>query len=117
MAIGIHPAGEMWCGGPLSSNGTKAFCNDGGWGQKASVFESRVLAFDANDLVAVRRGQKKTWDVRPYANWRLPDIERNFCWEIVASTFDPDSARLFTVVRDSSHVERGSRIEVYKVGK
>ena len=30
-----------------------------------------VWAYDANDLVAVKGGQKNPWDVKPYAHWIL----------------------------------------------
>jgi hypothetical protein len=30
-----------------------------------------VWAYDAGDLLAVRRGRRRPWQVRPYATWAL----------------------------------------------
>jgi hypothetical protein len=115
LAVGIHPTGEIWYGGPISPTGTAAFCNDGGWGQKASGHESRVFAYDANDLLAVKKGLKQTWQVMPYAHWRLPEVERSSCWTLTAATFDNESGLLFVVIREDRFLSVGSRVEVYKI--
>jgi hypothetical protein len=117
LAIGVHPYGEMWYGGPVSPKGTRAFCDDGGWGQKAAGMEARILAFDANDLLAVKARRRQPNEVRPYAIWRLPEIESNRCWDIQSSAFEPVSGLLFIAVRrfDEYGPQAFNRIEVFQV--
>jgi hypothetical protein len=53
--------GAEWCYDPDgSSKGTHAF-----------PYVPQVWAYDAADLLAVRRGRKKPWQVKPYATWTL----------------------------------------------
>jgi hypothetical protein len=53
------PDGTTWCYDPDgSSKGTHAY-----------PYVPEVWAYDAADLLAVRRGLKKPWQVRPYATW------------------------------------------------
>jgi hypothetical protein len=51
------PDGTIWCYDPdNSSKGTHAY-----------PYVPEVWAYDARDLLAVRRGLKKPWQVKPYA--------------------------------------------------
>jgi len=117
LAIGVHPTGEMWYGGSTSPSGRRAFCDDGGSGQKASGMETRVLAFDALDLLDVKSGRKRAWEVRPYATWRLPEIESATCWDMISAAFEPDSGQIFVAVRRTGVADfpAFNRIEVFKV--
>jgi hypothetical protein len=55
------PDGTIYCYDPDSSyKGTHAY-----------PYVAQVWAYDARDLVAVRRGVKKPWSVKPYATWSL----------------------------------------------
>jgi hypothetical protein len=55
------PDGSTWCYDPDgSSKGTHAY-----------PYVAEVWAYDAKDLLAVSRGRKRPWDVRPYATWTL----------------------------------------------
>jgi hypothetical protein len=55
------PDGTTWCYDPDgSSKGTHAY-----------PYGPEVWAYDAADLLAVRRGTKKPWQVKPYATWAL----------------------------------------------
>lgn len=55
------PDGTVWCYDPAnSSKGTHAY-----------PYVPEVWAYDARDLLAVRKGQKRPWQVRPYATWKL----------------------------------------------
>jgi len=51
-------------------------------------YVTRVWAFDANDLVAVKNGTKAMWDVRPYAQW---DVTMPFA--TTATATDPVNAK------------------------
>jgi hypothetical protein len=114
LTIGIHPYGEMWYGlGTNPATGTETQCNDGGYGQKSTGMHSRVMAFDANDLLAVKKGTKKPWEVRPYAKWRLTDLEQQ-CFRILNASFDPESSQLFVNVRDR---DARNWIHVYTIAR
>ena len=55
------PDGTTWCYDPDdSSKGTHAY-----------PYVAEVWAYDARRLVAVRKGRKRPWQVKPYATWRL----------------------------------------------
>lgn len=53
--------GSTWCYDPDgSSKGTHAY-----------PYVAQVWAYDAVDLLAVRRGRKQPWSLKPYATWTL----------------------------------------------
>jgi hypothetical protein len=55
------PDGTTWCYDPDdSSKGTHAY-----------PYVPEVWAYDAAQLVAVRKGRKRPWQVKPYATWQL----------------------------------------------
>ena len=49
-----------------------ANCGDNAGGDGAYPYRRQVTAFDANDLLAVKAGSKKPYEVKPYAWWVLP---------------------------------------------
>ena len=74
--------------------GTGAECNDpadNSKGTHAYPYESHVWAYDANDLVAVKNGQKQSWEIKPYAVWQL---DGSFD-DIQGAAYDPATQRLF----------------------
>ncbi len=72
-----------FCYGEGTSNASQAgqstgdgtvYCydpTDSSKGQHAYPYTSQVWAYDLNDLVAARNGQKQPWQVVPYATWTL----------------------------------------------
>jgi hypothetical protein len=84
-------------------HGMGAFCygegsecgdpEDSSKGNHAYPYEPRVWAYNANDLAAVRAGQKQPWDVKPYATWRLPAAFKGSRVSGVAT--DPATGRIF----------------------
>jgi hypothetical protein len=60
------PNGQKYCYDPTSTDK----------GQHAFPYRLQFWAYDVNDLAAVRAGDRKPWDVRPYAVWpfELPAI-------------------------------------------
>ncbi len=91
-------------GGTVFPNGTRTLlyfhriCSvpptygGGGWGCRGAL-QTRVLALDALDLVAVKNGQKRPWDVVPYATWEIgPPLSRR---SIKAVTYDPARKWIF----------------------
>jgi hypothetical protein len=53
--------GAEWCYDP----------DAGSKGVHGYPYVATVWAYDANDLLAVKKGQKRPWSVRPYATWAL----------------------------------------------
>jgi hypothetical protein len=55
------PDGSIWCYDPDgSSKGTHGY-----------PYVAEVWAYDADDLLAVKNGEKQPWEVKPYAVWTL----------------------------------------------
>ncbi len=74
-----------------------------------------ALAYDANDLVAVKNGRKQPWEVVPYAHWNLllPLGSVTGRTDHQSITYDPSTARLFMSIH--SGVAGGEHIVlVYK---
>jgi hypothetical protein len=61
LAFKPTPDGTIWCYDPAdSSKGTHAY-----------PYVPEVWAYDANQLLAIRQGRKRPWQVHPYATWRM----------------------------------------------
>ena len=77
------PDGSTWCYDPdNSSKGTHAY-----------PYVPEVWAYDAKSLLAVRRGSKHPWQVKPYATWklRLPFGSS----QIGGASYDPKSGLIY----------------------
>jgi hypothetical protein len=115
--IGKHGVGTYWYGNAEGGpNGLKAPCPNG-VGPYSDKYEYRVYAYDTKDLVKVKNGALKPWEVMPYAIFPLKEINAvnatsNYCENIKSATFDQDSRTLFI----SHWMSRGElRIETYSV--
>lgn len=76
---------DNWCYDPSSSSkGTHAF-----------PYVHQIWAYDATDLIAVKDGERQAWDVRPYAVWRLNEMDSSGSAGIRGAAFDPAGGRLF----------------------
>jgi hypothetical protein len=77
--------------------------DDGGCGgtsgEGAAPYRRQITAFDANDLLAVKNGQKSPYAVRPYAWWVAPGPSDS-CGKFTASglAYDPISRRVFAAL-------------------
>ncbi len=83
--------------------GTGAECKDpadSSKGTHAYPYQSYVWAYDATDLLAVKNGQKQSFEIKPYAVWQL---DPSFV-DIQGVGYDPETQRLFvsTVCRDTN---------------
>jgi hypothetical protein len=77
--------------------GTGAECNDpadGSKGTHAYPYSAYVWAYDANDLLVVKNGQKNPWDVRPYATWTIDAIG----YSVGGAAYDPATRRIYISV-------------------
>jgi hypothetical protein len=68
---------------------------DGGLGPHAYPYAYHVWAYDVQDFVAAKNGQKSPWDVRPYANWTFDLPYQDSHRHIQGVAFDPASSRIF----------------------
>jgi hypothetical protein len=85
---------------PLPANtATESYCYDpesAPKGGHAWPYKNWVWAYDANDLLGVRTGQKKPWDVRPYAIWELElPTHAPGVIGLTGVAYDPASQRLY----------------------
>ena len=69
--FGKHGMGSYCYGTGGSSGGDCLDPDDNSKGIHSYPYRSQVWAYDANDLIAVKNGQKQSYDVRPYAVWQL----------------------------------------------
>jgi hypothetical protein len=81
-------------------------------GTHAYPYIHQVWAYDANDLVAVKNGQKQYWEVRPYATWTLEEMDTSGCADVRGAGYDPVTRRLYIT---QSYGE-SARVEVYAIG-
>jgi hypothetical protein len=89
--FGRHGLGQF-CYGSGPECGDSA---DTSKGTHAYPYAYYVWAYDAADLAAVKNGQKRPWDVRPYAVWplTLPFGTENA--HLNGATYDPSTGRVF----------------------
>ena len=85
---GGHPGVEYCYDPDDSSKGTHSW-----------PYINQVWAYDVNDFTAVRSGQKKPWDVIPYAVWSLPlpAAQQLFTVPTGASAYDESGRKLYLV--------------------
>jgi len=91
--------------GQLSDNGVDPWCydpNNSAKGTHGYPYVVEVWAYDANDLLAVKGGQKQPWDVKPYATWVLPLPFGSTA--IGGATYDPQTGRIFIVQQNADQV-------------
>jgi hypothetical protein len=78
--------------------GTGAECNDpvdDSKGTHAYPYVHQVWAYDALDLLSVTNGQEQPWEPRPYAIWRLYDMDSSGSARMVGATYDPAGGRVY----------------------
>lgn len=54
-----------------------------------------VLAYDAFDLLAVKNGEKNTWDIMPYGVWELTIPFANDNPDIIGVAYDPTTQKIY----------------------
>jgi len=112
--IGSHGIGE-WCYGEGATCGDKA---DGSKGNHAYPYVYQMWAYDALDLIDVKKGVKKPWDIRPYAYWtfNLP-FETDDLHAIGGATYDAVNQRIFISQMHQDPGSGGSYLPVMHVFK
>lgn len=73
--------------------------DDASKGTHSWPYANQVWAYDVDDFIAVRNGQKKPWDAVPYAVWSfpLPTGQRVFSIPTGASAYDEINRKLYLV--------------------
>lgn len=98
--VGRH--GSAFCYGTGEECGDPTDSEKGNHGHP---YESRMTAYDANDLLAVKLRRKRPWDVRPYASWPLPDMPTTNAANLHRGGFyDPATRRLYLATSDSDTI-------------
>lgn len=71
----------------------------GSSGEGAAPYRRQITAFDANDLLAVKNGTKKPYEVKPYAWWEVPG-PKDSCGKFTYSglAYDPISRRIYATL-------------------
>ena len=108
--------GDTWCYGPGTGNSALVgtidpavsqypYCydpTDPFQGNHGPPYRPTMWAYDANELIAVKNGSKKPWDVQPYAKWTLPGMPIDGVTNLMrAGYYDPATRRLYVGSTDS----------------
>ncbi len=110
--VGSHSGGQYWYGDNPSPTGLYDSIRPSGRGPHATAYEYRIWAYDVNDLVAVKSGNKLPHEVRPYKIWQLPELTKiDPTAYITGVGFDPVSSMLFVTTAYGDK----PRVEVYKI--
>jgi hypothetical protein len=67
----------------------------GSKGGHAYPYVSMVLAYDARDLLSVKRGAKKSWEIKPYGVWELQFPLAGGDADILGAAYDPVRQRIY----------------------
>jgi len=61
----------------------------------------QAWAYGANDLVAVKNGQKNPWDITPYATWNSDLPWSNDLHHVGQVSWDPQTRRLYVIAQNA----------------
>jgi hypothetical protein len=87
-----------WCYGTGGSSGGDCYDPASIYkGGHAYPYVYQVWAYDANDLLSVKNGQKNPWDIRPYAVWKynLPFEKSSDLHDVGGAAYDPATQRIY----------------------
>lgn len=82
-------------------------------GPHAYPYVHQVWAYDANDLLAVKRGQRSPASVQPYATWQLPEMGRPGAATILGAAYDHTTGRLYI----TENYGENPRVHAYHIGR
>jgi hypothetical protein len=94
--------------------GTGSECSDpvdDSKGTHSYPYRHQVWAYDANDLLQVKNGQKQCWEMRPYAVWSMDEMNSDSSADMNGAGFDPQTGRLY--ITDDQGEE--PHVHVYQV--
>lgn len=105
--VGRHGTGNQ-CYGDGSA------CNDPAdsyKGYHSYPYYHQVWAYDANDLLAVKNGTRQVWELRPYATWRLTEMNNSGSATIAGAAYDPTTRRMYVTEQYGST----PKVHVYEI--
>lgn len=70
-------------------------------GNHGYPYQNQVWAYDAADLLRVRRGRAKPWDIRPYATWKIDLPFAAASGRLWGATYDAASRRIYVAAGTS----------------
>lgn len=113
--ITAHGTGCYWYGGWDQPSLGGCSTNDPDLsevkGPHAPPYRYQILAYDANDLVAVKNGTRQPWEPKPYAIIVLDGMPNSGNNIIKSAGFDQETGRLY-IAQDYGEKPR---IEVYQI--
>jgi hypothetical protein len=83
---------------PVPGQAPNVYCYDPtnpNKGTHGYPYEDFVAAYDVHDLIAVKNGQKKPWEIVPYATWTFNLPFEQPSKELIGVTYDPATRRIF----------------------
>jgi hypothetical protein len=112
--------GHTGLGEQCYGTGGNGDCNDPANSYKgchAYPYSYYVWAYDVNDFVAVKNGQKNPWDIRPYltSTLTLPFTSNEAFNELNGAAYDPATQRLYIAQKCAPDVYCLPVIHVFKV--
>jgi len=119
----IRRHGDVYCYGEGGSQNPPppGFCydpTDTSKGGHAYPYRHEVVAYDANDLAAVKAGTKLPHEVQPYAIWALTDMVGMSGGvgyaRMKSSAYDPATRRWYVTSFSGSTVYGNPRVHVYE---
>ena len=84
-------------GQPVPGESGVIYCydpNDGSKGCHAYPYSAYVWAYDVDDLIAVKNGQKNQWEIRPYTTWTMT-FPVGGGYSISGAAYDPVTHRIY----------------------
>jgi hypothetical protein len=85
-------------------------------GYHAYPYINQILAYNANDLKAVKEGSKKPYEIKPYATWsyKFPGLDSTD-YARMSMAYDDKNRRLFVIERESTRTTSEPLVHVYQL--
>jgi hypothetical protein len=93
MFFGRRGLGEWWYGEGTTKDGKKDL-EVPSKGPHAPPYQAAVWFYDPNDLLAVKKGRKKSWLIKPYLVAPLPNVYQSSA-PLGGCAYDPQAGRLY----------------------
>jgi hypothetical protein len=92
--FGRRGLGTYWYGEGVQGGNTDTDPYNRDKGPHAPPYEASAWFYDPSDLLAVKSGRRKPWQVKPYLVVKVPDLFKSDS-ALGGSAYDPQSGRLY----------------------